>query len=232
MTTRPYELLIRFAPNGSIAGASVRYITTVNGRDYEGDPVPLQGVDDPAFAAFAEQFGAAAIAERDQARAELAAMTASREAEIVRAQSSESERDSLASSLAEMTGDRDNALARVAELESALSSAQSELGSAEARILELQSQLPWDPRIIDASAFLSRISQAELLDLTTSGDPVKQQIAAMLAAYRANDWPIMLDSPEMQEAIGYLTQSGMITAEQAGELLRDSTREESYRAGE
>lgn len=68
--TRPYELLARFAADGTIAGVSVRTITTVDGRDYESDPAPLSGAEDPAFIAFAEQFAAAAVTARDSAIAE------------------------------------------------------------------------------------------------------------------------------------------------------------------
>lgn len=65
MTQRPYELLARFAPNGTIAGVSIRTITTVDGREYEGDPIPLADVTDPAFTQFAEAFSAAIVTERD-----------------------------------------------------------------------------------------------------------------------------------------------------------------------
>jgi hypothetical protein len=71
---RPYELLARFASDGSVAGVSIRTITTVNDRDYESDPMPLAGTSDPAFVAFAEQFAAAAVAERDALAAELASL--------------------------------------------------------------------------------------------------------------------------------------------------------------
>lgn len=70
MTTRPYELLARFAPDGTVAGVSVRTIATVNGRDYESDPMPLAGSSDPAFASFALQFSSAIVAERDALIAE------------------------------------------------------------------------------------------------------------------------------------------------------------------
>jgi len=70
MTTRPYELLARFAADGSVAGVSVRTITTVNGRDYESDPMPMVGTADPMFVAFADQFAAAIVAERDAAVSE------------------------------------------------------------------------------------------------------------------------------------------------------------------
>lgn len=76
MTTRPYELLARFAADGTVAGVSVRTITTVNGRDYESDPAPLSGATDPAFVAFAEQFAADALTARDAALAQVAELTA------------------------------------------------------------------------------------------------------------------------------------------------------------
>jgi len=75
MTTRPYELLARFAADGTVAGVSVRTITTVNGRDYESDPTPLSGATDPAFVAFAEQFAADATAARDAALSQVAELT-------------------------------------------------------------------------------------------------------------------------------------------------------------
>lgn len=76
MTTRPYELLARFAADGAVAGVSVRTITTVSGRDYESDPAPLSGATDPAFTAFAEQFSADAVAARDAALAQVVELTA------------------------------------------------------------------------------------------------------------------------------------------------------------
>jgi hypothetical protein len=78
-TSRPYELLARFAADGKIAGVSVRSITTLNGRDYESDPQPLSGASDPAFAAFATQFAAGAVAERDSLQSALTALTAERD---------------------------------------------------------------------------------------------------------------------------------------------------------
>lgn len=82
--TRPYELLARFAPDGTIAGVHVKTITTVNGRDYESDPIPLSGADDPAFTAFSEQFSASVVAERDVAVDALEAQRATMQAEIDR----------------------------------------------------------------------------------------------------------------------------------------------------
>lgn len=78
--TSPYELFARFNKDGTVAGASVRTISTVNGRDYESDPSPLSGATDPAFVEFAEQFAASAVTERDEAVAQVATLTAAKTA--------------------------------------------------------------------------------------------------------------------------------------------------------
>ena len=70
ITKRPYELLVRFGLNGTVQGAIVRMLTTVDGKDFEGDPIPLNGTDDPVFAEFAQQFSAAVVEERDNLLAE------------------------------------------------------------------------------------------------------------------------------------------------------------------
>ena len=93
--TKPYELLARFNRDGTVAGVSVRTIETVGGREYESDPQPLAGANDPAFKAFAEQFSAAVVAERDAAVAEKSAAE---------------------SALASVTAERDAALAEVERL--------------------------------------------------------------------------------------------------------------------
>lgn len=70
MTERPYELLARFRPDGSIAGVHVRTIVTVGGRDYECDPTPLADSKDPAFTAFAAQFAAGVVAENESLKSQ------------------------------------------------------------------------------------------------------------------------------------------------------------------
>jgi len=87
MTTRPYELLARFDNQGNVAGVSVKSISTINGKDYELDPVPLKDATDPAFVSFASSFSASVVIERDvlatdktKLTTDLAAMTSSRDA--------------------------------------------------------------------------------------------------------------------------------------------------------
>ena len=172
MTQQPYELLARFNQNGQVAGVSIRYLFAVGGKVVEGDPEPLAGTNNAAFTAFAEQFSAAAVSERDELK--------------------------------------------------------TQLDAANARITELLEQVQFNPRIIEANAFLSRIASTELAQLFASTDQNVQSISQMLLAYKANDWRIELDSTEMQQAVGYLQQIGMLTPERAAALLRDGTRAEAY----
>jgi hypothetical protein len=84
MSTRPYELLVRFAADGTVAGVSAKTLTTVNGRDYESDPMPLGSIEDPAFAAFADQFAASVVAQRDGLAAQVSELL--EQIEILQAQ--------------------------------------------------------------------------------------------------------------------------------------------------
>lgn len=214
MTQSPYELLARFDSNGSVGGVSVRYLFTVGNKTVEGDPEPLAGTTDPAFVAFAEQFSAAAAAERDQLAAE---------------------KTELETQVEALTSERDNALTQVATLtteKDALTEASAalaaQLAAANARIAALVEQVQFDPRIIEANAFIARMSADETIRLYSSSDSNVQQIAQMLWAYKSNDWRIELDSETVQQAVGYLLQIGMVTPERAAALLRDGTRAEAY----
>lgn len=213
MTQTPYELLARFK-DGSVSGVSIRYLFSVGGKIIEGDPEPLAGTSDPAFVAFAEQFAAAAVVERDQLQ---------------------SDKAELESQVATLTTERDAAVAEVATMADektasteANATLTAQLATANARIAALFEQVQFDPRIIEANAFLNRIASTELAQLFSSTDPNVRSISQMLLAYKANDWRIELDSQEMQQAVGYLQLIGMVTAERAAALLRDGTRAEAY----
>ncbi len=141
MTTRPYELLARFNDLGNVAGVSVRTKTTVNGRDYEDDPMPLAGVSDPAFVQFANQFAAATVAERDQLAIDKSALetlldslTAERELLLTEKASLTSERNalltdkqSLTEQLGERTAERDLLQAQVDPLNAQIEQLQAQI---------------------------------------------------------------------------------------------------------
>ena len=207
MTTTPYELLARFATNGTIAGVSVRYLTTIDGKVYEGDPQPLASVDDPAFNDFADQFSAAVVAERDDLAGQVESLTQSKQA--------------AEASVEQLT-------AQVATLTNENATLTQQLAAANARITALLTEVPYDPRVIEASAFIARISSSEIMQLAASSDQNIQAIWMMLWQYKENDWRIELDSQPMLQAVGYLQLAGLVTAERAAALLRDGTRAESY----
>jgi len=98
------------------------------------------------------------------------------------------------------------------------------------RIAAMTIQLPFDPRIIDATAFVNRIAKDEMLKLFSSVDENVSSIAKMLVEYKANDWPIVLDSPELSGAIQYLQHVKLISEDRAKQLTADATREEAYSA--
>lgn len=105
---------------------------------------------------------------------------------------------------------------------------QIQLNAANARIAALEAALPWNPRVMESRHFVARIAPNEMLSFASSQDATVQSIFSMLTQWVANDWPVVLDSPEMQEAIGYLGQIGVVTPERVAELLRDCTQAEAY----
>lgn len=104
----------------------------------------------------------------------------------------------------------------------------STIAALQARVASLLDGLPWNPRIMEASAFLNRITVEEVLKLGTSSDLQVLGILALLNQYKENDWPVVLDSPGLQQAIGYLGAIGMVEPQRVAELLRDCTRDEAH----
>jgi hypothetical protein len=120
----------------------------------------------------------------------------------------------------------DSAFSAFAEVFSA--SVVAERDALQAKVQQLTEAIPWDPRVMEAKAFVARITPSEMLSLAGSEDQQVQAIVSMLKHWVANDWPIILDSPEMQQVIGYLGQINMVTPARVAELLRDCTKEEAY----
>jgi hypothetical protein len=172
MTTRPYELLARFGNDGKVSGAHVRNITIVDGREFEGQPVPLSDTRDAAFIDFAEQFAAAAIAERD--------------------------------------------------------SLQTQLDAANARVADLLKSVPYNPRILKGEAFYNRVSKEDMVTLLTSDNPQLVLVGKTIDAYRDNKWPVVLDSTDFQQLVGYVMQSGVFDEKEVLAIMTDATREEAY----
>jgi hypothetical protein len=104
------------------------------------------------------------------------------------------------------------------------------IAALEARVASLLTELPFNPRIIDATAFYNRITKEEFASLSVSDDETLRTIAKTILAYKTNDWPVIFESPEFQGLIGYLVGTSFLTAERAAQLTADATRAEAYDA--
>ena len=102
------------------------------------------------------------------------------------------------------------------------------LAAANARIETLLQEIPFDPRIIDATAFYNRLTKDELLLFVSSEDTQVKQIGTVIATYKSNDWPVVFESTEFQQMVVYLQQVGILTSERLAELTKDATRDEAY----
>lgn len=193
MSTRPYELLVRFGADSTVTGASVRRITTLNGKDYESDPEPLSGVNDPEFFVFAEQFAAAAVAERDQLRQQLNSLTdqnATLQAQVDTIAGLQSQIDTLKADLAAMTADRDAWQAQVPP--------------------------PAGPREVTPEAFCDRFTVEQVVAIQLSTVPLVVYARTLLQTRTSL---INLDADKTRQLVGGLVQAQLLTEDEAAKLL-------------
>jgi hypothetical protein len=111
-----------------------------------------------------------------------------------------------------------------------LDTANVTIAALETRVASLLAELPFNPRIIDASAFYERITKDEFAALSVSDDETLRTIAKTILAYKTNDWPVIFESPEFQGLVGYLIITQFSTEARIAELTRDATRDEAYDA--
>lgn len=231
---RPYELLARFDSQGKVAGVSIKSIDTVNGKDYELDPVPLSGTSDPAFTAFAASFASATVAERDAIKTELETLNKAKAELDVSVAALTAERDGLAAKISQLAIDQQAAIdslkIELANAQTEVASLQSDVAALTERMKRLLVELPFNPRIIDASYFYDRITKDEFAALSVSDDDTLRTIAKTILAYKTNDWPVVFESPEFQGLIGYLVGTSFLTEDRAAELTKDASRAEAYDA--
>lgn len=230
MTQRPYEVLARFGGDSKVAGVSVRYIASVNGKEYEGDPQPLSGTDDPAFAVFAESFSAAVVAERDSLANDKATLTtnlatanatiATRDATITQHETTIADRDATietmqddatvaATAISELTTEKQTLTQQVATLTSEKATVQAELDALKATLVPTATRI-W-PR-----EFLRRFTNAEIVAIQLSVDP-----GVIIARTHLQTAVSLIDLtlPETQQLVGLLVLAGIIDSGRAAEVL-------------
>ena len=104
----------------------------------------------------------------------------------------------------------------------------------QAKITELEQYRPYNPRWLDGRSFYKRISQQDMETLLASDNPQLVIVGKTILAYRDNhvQWPVILDSTDFTNLVGYVLQSGVFDEAEVVEIMRDATREEAYRVPE
>jgi len=225
---KPYELLARFKSDGTIAGCHVRTISTVDGRDYESEPVPLANATDPAFVAFAASFSASVVTERDALAIDKTKLTTDLATKTSEHNSVKGQYDDLVIEKAKIIADNQTATTQLEAKQAELTLANAANATLQSRFDKLLNDLPFNPRIIDATSFYARITKDEFALLSVSDDATVRDIAKTILAYKANDWPIVFESPEMQGMLTYLLLNGSLSEGRIAQLTQDANQSEAY----
>lgn len=230
-TRKPRQFFAVWNDEGTeVKGATFEESIFVDGQFWKNEQTP---VAPDSFAAFGDLFSnqlqtqysslvaqnAALLEAKTKLESQLASFQADKQLEIDDLNSTHKEQvDSLRSQITEITKQKDDNAALVT--------------AANVRIARLLEGMPWNPRVMEASAFIARIKPEEMLLLASSSDPVLQQAIGMLNRWMDNDWPIVLDSDEIQQTVKYFVEKGIFAGTRIGEVLRDCTKNESYVADE
>ena len=100
----------------------------------------------------------------------------------------------------------------------------------QAKVADLEQYRPFNPRILKGEAFYNRVSKEDMVTLLASDDATLVTVGKTIEAYRAHHWPVVMDSTDFQNLVGYVMQSGVFDAEEVTAIMRDATREEAYSA--
>jgi uncharacterized small protein (DUF1192 family) len=141
-------------------------------------------------------------------------------------------KDSQIASLTAQLASAQSELVSAGDLRNRVGSLQNELAELHAKLVKTIEKIPFDLRKLKVESFLARMSQEELLRLSTDDDPGVQAIIGRLMAKfkRAPDDPeryVNLDSDSMVKSVAYLLANGRITEERAKSIAVDATEEES-----
>jgi hypothetical protein len=209
---RPRQFLAVWSDDGkSIKGSSFEESLFVDGTFLKNEisNVPLDGFDE-----IAKLFSSDLHLQNTQLQSDNAKLTSDLEA-------STKANTSLESQIANLTS-------QVSVLEEAAEAAKQLNATLQVKVTELEQYRPYNPRILAGKAFYNRVSKEDLVTLLTSAIPQLVIVGKTIEAYRVNDWPVILDSQDFQNLVGYVLQSGIFDEGEVTAIMRDATREESY----
>ena len=208
-------LVFPIAAKSRQAAASLQTLEiTESGNEFE-KLIPL----DPALVSqYASAFNLPLLADLATAQSDLATKTSQLEA-VTQAKTA------LDLQVATLTNEKQS-------LTADLATATASIATLQAKITELEQYRPYNPRILAGKAFYSRVSKEDMVTLLTSEIPELIVVGKTIVAYADNDWPVILDSDDFKNLVGYVLQSGVFDEAEVVEIMRDATREEAYRVPE
>jgi hypothetical protein len=118
------------------------------------------------------------------------------------------------------------------EIQTDLDEANANIATLTAKVVDLEQYRPYNPRILAGEAFYNRVAKEDMVTLLTSDNTQLVIVGKTIEAYRANNWPVILDSTDFQQLVGYVLQSGVFDEAEVVGIMRDATREEAYRVPE
>jgi hypothetical protein len=139
-----------------------------------------------------------------------------------------SERDSLQSQVDTLTSEKQELNSRIADLDTALDDEQQLTKQLQTKIADLEQYRPYNPRILKGEAFYDRVSKEDMVTLLTSEDPQLVLVGKTIDAYRDNKWPVILDSTDFQQLVGYVLASAVFDQAEVDAVMNDASREEAY----
>jgi len=246
MTKRAYELLVRFGKDESVAGAHIKEMhLDENGNDLrETPPVPLADTTNPAFTTFADKFSAKTVAENEVLKSEKTTLLSEKATLESQVASLTSQVESKKEQIETLTTEKSELVANHAEEKSELilnhlaekAELNAALAAANARIVHLTNELPFNPREISVHSFKARLFKVlETEDVVrmyaVDSDPILKQIASTIANWDSQ-YPIQLDSQELQQPLAYLVSIDLLTPNEVTFLRQDCVRSEAYFAPE
>ena len=213
MTTYTDRIVLVFPieAKNRVAAASLQTLEiTESGKEFE-TVVPL----DPALVAdYASEFNLGALGQVEELTTEKTQLTTDLATRT-------SERDALQTQVTTLTSEK-------AALTTDLATANATIATLQTRVADLEQYRPFNPRILKGEAFYNRVSKEDMVTLLTSDNPQLVIVGKTIEAYRANKWPVILDSTDFQQLVGFVLASAVFNQAEVDAVMKDASKEEAY----
>jgi Ribonuclease G/E len=166
-------------------------------------------------------------AKRDEAVAKLTTDLATATTQL---ESVTQAKTTLEAEKATLVSEKQTLRAEIADLDQALDAEQQLTATLQAKVADLEQYRPFNPRILKGEAFYNRVSKEDMVTLLASDNPMLVTVGKTIEAYRAHHWPVVMDSTDFTNLVGYVMQSGVFDEAEVVAIMRDATREEAYSA--